>query len=66
MYSDFKTNFDKLWEKDGSFSIYHRNIQNSATEKFTTFEWTIPTNNEWSVSGWGISSMLSEGQELII
>ena len=50
MYSDFKTNFDKLWEKDGSFSIYHRNIQNSATEKFKLF-------NELS---------LSEGQELII
>ena len=47
MYSDFKTNFDKLWEKDGSFSIYHRNIQNSATEKFKLLnELSPPTMNE--------------------
>ena len=47
MYSDFKTNFDKLWEKDGSFSIYHRNNQNSATEKFKLLnELSPPIMNE--------------------
>ena len=31
-YSDFKANFDKILEKDGSFSIQHENIQTLAIE----------------------------------
>ena len=27
VYGDFKSKFDELFEKDGSFSIHHRNIQ---------------------------------------
>ena len=32
VYSDFKANFDELLKKDGSFSIYHRNMQTFAIE----------------------------------
>ena len=37
MYSDFKANFDEVLEKDGCFSIDHRNIQTLAVEIFKFF-----------------------------
>ena len=41
VYSDFKANFDELLEKDGSFSINHRN-----TLDIKIFEWTIHGSND--------------------
>ena len=32
VYSDYKSSFNTLLEKDGSFSIHYRNIQSSAIE----------------------------------
>ena len=39
VYSDFKAKFDKLLEKDNSFSIHHQNIQTLAYEIFVFFNW---------------------------
>ena len=37
LYGDYKSKFDELLEKDGSFSMHHRNIQRLAIMNYSNF-----------------------------
>ena len=43
---DYKSKFDELLEKDGSFSIHHGNIQTLATERFKFLNGLLQAMNE--------------------
>ena len=42
MHGDYKSKFDELLKKNGSFSIYHRNIQSLAIEIFKCLDGLSP------------------------
>ena len=58
-YSDYSSNFDEILKKDGSFSVYDRNIQTLAIEIYKFFHGLSPsimksifqvnTNNPYSL-----------------
>ena len=43
VYSDYKSSFNTLLEKDGSFSIHHGNIESLATELYKFLHGLSPT-----------------------
>ena len=43
VYSDYKSTFNELLDKDGSFSIHHRNIQSLAVEIYKFFHGLSPS-----------------------
>ena len=51
LYGDYKSKFDELLEKDGSFSMHHRKIQRLAIMNYSNFWMDCPTKNEWNLSG---------------